>query len=287
MQYIAGDLRIGAIDSVPSCSPEASEFDISSKLMLMVLMRGEQQFVIDGIPFKLDAGDEEDCKPIVAMLNVARASKLRFVTESAIPLRKVMVTAPRPWLDHFIGSENDDSALTLRKFFSEHLAFFSFEPGRNLITLANKIESPPPMLRGELLSMYVTEQALGIMWQSCLTLVSERRGKTHTPSLMSLRQCEGIKDFILSNLERDLSIGLIAREAGASPSVIQRHFKEHFGYTIFDFIRQKRLEAAHSALANMGLTVSQAAHVAGYNNISSFTTAFKKAYGVTPKRVRS
>lgn len=287
MQYIAGDLEIGAIDSVPVCSPESNEFDIASKFMLMVLMRGAQHFVIDGIPFELDAGDDENCRPMVVMLNVARQSKLRFLNAGPVPLRKVMITAPRPWLDHLIGTENDESAVTLRKFFSEHLALFSFEPGRNLIAVANKLESPPPTLRGELLSMYVTAQALDIMWQACLTLVAERRGMSNAPSLMGLRQCESVKDFIMDNLQRDLSIGLIAKEVGASTSVVQRHFKEHFGCTIFDFIRQKRLEAAHASLVNEGITASQAAYLAGYNNLSSFTTAFKKAYGITPRKVRS
>lgn len=287
MQYAACDLEVGAIDSVPTCSPQLEEFDISSKFMLMVLMRGEQHFVIDDIPFDLDAGDDTDGKPIVVMLNVARDSKLQFLTGSVVPLRKVMITAPRNWVDNLINSVNDDSAVTLRKFFSEHLAFFSFEPGRNLIALAHKIENPPPVLRGELLSMFITAQALDIMWQSCLTLVAERRDKVHTPSLMSLRQCEGVKNFILANLGSDLSIGMIAREAGASTSAIQRHFKDQFGITVFEFIRQKRLEAAHAALVNDGVTVSQATHLAGYNNISSFTTAFKKAYGITPKQVRS
>ncbi len=103
---------------------------------------------------------------------------------------------------------------------------------------------------------------------------------------MSLRYCERARDFVIGNLDRELTIGLIAREVGCSASTLQRHFKTHFGMTVFDFIRQKRLEAARTALADDGIPISHAAHLAGYNNISSFTTAFRRAYGVTPKQVR-
>ncbi|MBX9464769.1 MAG: AraC family transcriptional regulator [Aquamicrobium sp.] len=103
---------------------------------------------------------------------------------------------------------------------------------------------------------------------------------------MSLRRYLRIKDFISAKLDKELTIDVIAREAGSSVSTVQRHFKEHFGVTISDFIRKQRLDMARAALARDGIPVSHAAHLAGYNNISSFTTAFRKAYGVTPKQVR-
>ena len=57
--------------------------------------------------------------------------------------------------------------------------------------------------------------------------------------------------------------------------------------TVSDFIRQERLETARAALERDGIPISQAAYLAGYSNPSSFTTAFKKAYGVTPKHRRA
>ena len=93
--------------------------------------------------------------------------------------------------------------------------------------------------------------------------------------------------MFLANLGKDLTIDLISGEVGASPSTVQRRFKEHFGVTVFDFVREKRLEAARAALANERVPVGTAAYLAGYNHVSSFTTAFRKAYGLTPKQVRN
>lgn len=284
MQYTSQDLFVGATAHAPNCPPSAHEQPIWSKFMLMVLLQGSQHFVIDDVRFRLDAGNADAPSPLVFMLNVAQTSRLRFINDSDTPLHKVMISAPLPWLNRLM--ETQDGMPALRNFFSQHLAHFSFEPGQHILQLAEKIMHPPALLSGELSSLYLKAQALDIMWQSCLALVADDAGGWQAPTLMSLRHCERVRDYIIANLEKDLSIDLIAGEAGASTSTIQRHFKEHFGITIFGFIRQKRLEAARAALATDGIPVSKAAHLAGYHNISSFTTAFRKTFGITPKQAR-
>lgn len=284
MQYTSQDLFVGTTAHAPNCPPSAYEQPIWSKFMLMVLLQGSQHFVIDDVRFRLDAGNADAPSPLVFMLNVAQTSRLRFIKDSDTPLHKVMISAPLPWLTRLM--ETQDGMPALRNFFGQHLAHFSFEPGQHILQLAEKIMHPPALLSGELSSLYLKAQALDIMWQSCLALVADDAGGWQAPTLMSLRHCERVRDFIIANLENDLSIDLIAGEAGASTSTIQRHFKEHFGITIFSFIRQKRLEAARAALATEGIPVSKAAHLAGYHNVSSFTTAFRKTFGITPKQAR-
>ncbi len=286
MRYTSEELYVGALENVPNCSSTTSELEIWSKFMLMVILQGSQHFEIDGLPFRVDAGHGETRAPLVFMLNVARPSRLRFINDSELPLRKVMISAPQPWLKRLMETRDGTPDPRLSRFFSGHLSHFSFEPGRHILQLAEKIMAPPPGLEGELASLYLKAQALDIMWQSCLALLAEGAEGAHAPALMSLRLCERIRDFVVAHLDRDLTIDLIAAEVGASASTIQRHFKEQSGMTIFDFVRQSRLEAARAALVHDGIQVSRAAHLAGYNNISSFTTAFRKAYGMTPKQVR-
>lgn len=286
MHYTPHDLFVGALENVTSCTPDEGEQQIWPKFMLMVLLQGAQRFVIDGVPFRLDAGSGDAGAPIAFMLNVARYSTLRFINDNDVPLRKVMISAPLAWLERLFATHEGMQDSTLRDFFSRHLAHFSFEPGQHILLLAQKIINPPPLLQGDLCSLYMQAQALDIMWQSCLTMVSEREGYQAGATFMRVRHCERVRDFILANLDRELSIDLIAKEVGLSSSTVQRRFKEQFGIAVFDFIRQARLEAARTALASKGIPVSHAAHMAGYNNISSFTTAFRKAYGVTPKQVR-
>ncbi|MBN7775097.1 helix-turn-helix transcriptional regulator [Nitratireductor aquimarinus] len=287
MQYTSHELFVGAIEGVPNCTTETQELEIWPKFMLMVLLQGAQHFAIDGTHFHIGAGSGETEPPVVFMLNVARDSRLRFFNESEMPLNKVMISAPLPWLKRLFDTRDVEQRSVLQDFFSAHLAHFSFEPGKHILQLAKKIMSPPPALKGELRSLYLRAQAHDMMWQSLLAMLAERKEKAlPAPALMSLRQCERVREFIVANLDKDLTTDLIAREVGSSASTLQRHFKAQFGITVFDFIRQERLDAARVALTSGGIPISHAAHMAGYNSISSFTTAFRRAYGVTPGQVR-
>lgn len=287
MQYTSQELFVGALEGVPNCTSDTRELNIWPKFMLMVLLQGAQHFVIDGRHFEIDAGTEAERSPTVFMLNIAKDSRLRFFNDSETPLRKVMISAPLPWLQRLFEVQDEAQQSVLRTFFSQHLAHFAFEPGQHIVQSAQKIMQPPPALQGELCSLYLRAQGLDLMWQSLLTMLAEKHELLPAPTFISLRYCERARDFIAGNLDRELTIGRIAREVGCSTSTLQRHFKMHFGMTVFDFIRQKRLEAARAALAQDGIPIAHAAYLAGYNNISSFTTAFRKAYGMTPSQVRA
>lgn len=278
-------LFVGAMDGPASCTPDDNLYEIWPKFLIMVLLQGQQHFVMDGEHFRIDAGSEHNPEPVVFMLNVARGCKLQFVNESATPLRKVMISAPLPWIDRLIRSQ-PTSMPNLRAFFSRHLATFSFAPNRHLSQIAEHILKPPGAMAGELLTLYRNSHAFDIMCQACSVLVQKDEASSQ-PTALSRRQSEKVRDYILAHVCENLTLDRIARDVGISPSSIQRHFKEYFGIAVSDFIRQERLETARVALERDGIPISQAAYLAGYRNPSSFTTAFKKAYGVTPKHHRA
>lgn len=280
-------LFVGAMDGPASCTPDDNLYDVWPKFLLMVLLQGRQHFVMDGEHFRIDAGDEARPEPVVFLLNVAHGCKLQFVNESTTPMRKVMISAPQPWIDRLIRSQ-PTSMPKLRAFFSRHLATFRFAPNRHLVQTAEHILRPPVAMTGELLTLHRNAHAFDILCQACSVLVEADGAVPNQPTAGSRRQSEKVRDYILAHVcEEDLTLERIARAVGISTSSIQRHFKERFGIAVSDFIRQERLETARAALERDGIPISQAAYLAGYRNPSSFTTAFKKAYGVTPKHRRA
>lgn len=281
---IPHQLFVGSVEGVPTCTADSSTHEIWPKLLLMVLMQGVQHFVVDGVPFHLDAGQDEDATPLVFMLNVARRSTLRFIHDHDASIRKAMISAPRPWLDWLMQTQTQGSA-ALNTFLSEHLAQFRYAPCRQVTTLAEQLINPPPSMQGEIRTLYRSSRGLDILCSSWATLLDAREDR-EKPNLMSLRQSERVRDYIVENLDGVLTIDRIAKDVGASVSSVQRHFKEHFGMTVFEFIRAQRLERAGDALERDGISIAQAAHLAGYANSAHFTTAFKRAYGVLPSHRR-
>ncbi|MEP7452755.1 AraC family transcriptional regulator [Phyllobacterium sp. SB3] len=277
-------LFVGTIEGVPACTSDTETQDISAKFIVMVLLQGAQHFIVDDVPFRIDAGFGETCAPFVFVLNVARASKLTFINASKVPLRKVMISAPLSWMNWLISAQSD-GVPALKEFLSTHLAHFRIDASRHILGLAEQLMNPPVGMQGEMRTLFRSSRAFDLMSLTCVDLAAHKVER-QSPHLSSARQSERVYNYILANLGEELTIETIARECGGSVSSIQRHFKEHYGVTVFEFIRRSRLELAYDALEREGATIGQAAHLAGYNTPSNFTTAFKKTYGVSPKYKR-
>lgn len=282
---IPGHLFVGAMQGVPSCSSDDESHEVWPKFIVMVLMQGAQHFIMDGEDFRVDAGDAENPQPAVFMLNITRFCTLRFINDSTAELKKVMISAPRPWLERMMP-EGERSTPALREFFARHLNRFAFEPSLHLQQIAGQILDPSPTMQDEIRVLTRRAHALDIMTEALGVLVAAKAERSSRPSHMSFQHSQRVRDYLIAHCDEDLTIEEIAQEVGFSASTLQRHFKEHFGMTVFDFIRLRRLEMARDALENNGTSIARAAHMAGYNNTSSFTTAFRKAFGTTPSAFR-
>lgn len=87
--------------------------------------------------------------------------------------------------------------------------------------------------------------------------------------------------YINGNLDEELSVDVLASMCYLSRYYFMRRFKEATGYTVHNYIQQKRLTAA-AELLDSGLTVMEAAARVGFAEYSSFLRAFKKIFNMTP-----
>ncbi|MBO7591389.1 MAG: response regulator [Prevotella sp.] len=85
----------------------------------------------------------------------------------------------------------------------------------------------------------------------------------------------------LNNTE--LSVDKIADEVGISRVHLHRKMKELTGQTPHDFIRNIRMKKAASLLASGDMNVSEVMYACGFSNAASFSTVFKKMYGMSPR----
>ncbi len=93
--------------------------------------------------------------------------------------------------------------------------------------------------------------------------------------------------FLGSGQGDHLSLDGIARHAGVNANTLQRQFRAVFGTTVFDHLRECRLQRARHALEHDGLTVGQAAVLAGYTSAANFATAYRRRFGMPPKLARA
>ena len=91
--------------------------------------------------------------------------------------------------------------------------------------------------------------------------------------------------FLHANLDRNLRVGEAAREACLSPFHFHRLFGAIHGVTPHRYLSRLRLEKARALLRGGGLAVADVAAACGFESTGSFTTLFKRTFGVTPGRV--
>jgi AraC family transcriptional regulator len=84
-----------------------------------------------------------------------------------------------------------------------------------------------------------------------------------------------------------LPLHVIAREAGVHPVYLARAFREWFGCSPGEYVRQRRLDVACARLADTDRSIAEIAMQAGFASPSHFATTFRRVMGVTPRDYRA
>ena len=98
------------------------------------------------------------------------------------------------------------------------------------------------------------------------------------------KQILEIIDYINNNLESDLTNESLAERFYLSKYYLMHKFKSETGYTLHNYIVQKRLIRAVE-LIKSGVPVIKATENSGFNDYTSFLRAYKKRYNSSPKDI--
>ena len=93
-------------------------------------------------------------------------------------------------------------------------------------------------------------------------------------------------NYIEDHITEELDYERIAKESFSSSFHFQRVFSILCGYTLGEYIRNRRLTLAGADLANTREKVIDVACKYGYDNPESFAKAFQKFHGITPSQAR-
>ena len=93
-------------------------------------------------------------------------------------------------------------------------------------------------------------------------------------------------NYMEEHLTEELDYEKIAKESFSSPFHFQRVFSILCGYTLGEYIRNRRLTLAGIELASTRNKVIDVAYKYGYETPESFTKAFQKFHGITPSQAR-
>lgn len=99
-------------------------------------------------------------------------------------------------------------------------------------------------------------------------------------------EIQRVKQYIAEHLADDLSLPVLARHIGLSPSYLSATFKRQTGEGLKHYIVKERLAAAADKLIHTHMRVYEIASACGFANARYFSSTFFRAYGMMPQAYR-
>lgn len=93
---------------------------------------------------------------------------------------------------------------------------------------------------------------------------------------------EDIKNYMIENYDKNLTIEQLAKMAGVSKSHFHMLFKESTGMSAIQYHNKIKMNMARDLLQSGGCNVTQTAQSVGFDDIYYFSRLFKKIIGVNP-----
>lgn len=94
------------------------------------------------------------------------------------------------------------------------------------------------------------------------------------------------RDVIEKNIYSDLTVKELAYLCNMSEATFKRHFNTIYNQSPAKYIQLKKLARAKQLLKRQPNTIAGIAYDCGFSSPSSFNTAFKKNFGLTPSEYR-
>jgi AraC family transcriptional regulator len=148
------------------------------------------------------------------------------------------------------------------------------------------------LARGDRGDVWLDDVMLAIAEELVVLDTGARRELPSFPGLRpatrdeAYRRLHHARDFIDAAFAEPLTIDVLARIACMSAFHFQRLFKQAFRETPMQRVQRLRLDHAALALATSDLPVTRVCGDVGFDSPGSFSTLFKRRFGVSPRGFR-
>lgn len=111
--------------------------------------------------------------------------------------------------------------------------------------------------------------------------------KQHCNRQYDIDKIHEAKRILLTDLDNPPSIQELSRKVGINEKKLKYGFKEIFNQTVYGSLFDHKMTLARKLLLDTDKTIVEVANECGYDYASHFTTAFKRKYGVSPKKYKN
>ena len=240
---------------------------------LVLILGGKVRYVIEGVTYFLQPWD---------ILLVGRDMIHRPIIDPSEPYERVVIWLGREYLAGRSGpGEELDSCFDTVRARGFHLLRIS--PERRIVYM-NTIQALEDALRsrefaaGRLADLLCQQLLIGVNRDVLASSTAQEAPESYRVD----HKIEEILRYIASNLQEDLTVDTLARKFFLSRYYLMHRFKAVTGYTLHQYIRQKRTLRA-GELIRSGVPVMKAAEQVGFSEYSTFLRAFQATFNMSPR----
>ena len=135
---------------------------------------------------------------------------------------------------------------------------------------------------------YTADMLISLLSQLLLTILREAEGSSRPP----LRTTNAINNenevvghaqrYIGQNVRIKLSVPMVAREVGVSPSYLTALFHKNLQISPGEYIRRAKLQESKLMIREGKMNFTEIAQVLQYSTVHHFSRQFKEKFGITP-----
>ena len=116
-------------------------------------------------------------------------------------------------------------------------------------------------------------------------VLSEDEKYINSNSSRTTLLCNKAKEYIMENLNRNISVDELARQFYMSSNYLGQVFRQTTGLTVKSYHNRLRMEYALRLITENRYSISKVAAMTGFDDIAYFSKKFKEFYGMSPSQI--
>ena len=184
----------------------------------------------------------------------------------------------------FCQAVSGDTNLGFHSFQNISCPYYSFKHDAHEECLLNKLGKALESSNDKLNRLLLESQVLELLSVNIERLLCYGNGieRPLPVSAADMERLHYAREILLHRLDCPPSLLELSRLIQMNDFKMKRLFKQCYGKTVYQYIREERMERAFSLIQDGRHNVSQTAVAVGYTNISHFSDAFRAYFGVSP-----
>lgn len=202
-----------------------------------------------------------------------------FVLSPGVIHSEIPIDVQSRYLVVAVQNEKMKELANLFKFNLSYYEGIFFEDTENLLTYIfeyiNESEAKPHIDKVTLLNLEK------ILLNKIIKILSTNQG-TQVSEILS-KETEVAVKHIFDNLSDNITVEDLASVTNLSKSSFSKKFKADLDITPIRYINKVRMEKSSFLIIENKLSIKEIASLCGFSNVSHFSNAFKKYFGLGPR----